>query len=142
MSTIYIKDCAHTEETSEVDPKDPWSRASTHTTHFIEGISLNEKTYESLDLDYTPEAGVLYFLLWATYGTGDSFGHDSGNIVFVDLFKTEVDAEECKHNLERASDYSITLKSASGKSYAFSVPWIGYFESLENVEIKKFKIGT
>lgn len=143
MSVLYIQDESYTEKTTSEPPEneDPYYRDSTHTTHSIQGISLKKRGSrynETLELDYQPDADALHYLVYALYSTGDSFGHDSGRIEFIDLFKTESDANDCHELLKKAKDGSARIKSGGGKAYTFSVPWIGYFDRLESIEIESF----
>lgn len=141
-STVFIQDDAIAEVTREAT-EDQWDYDDTHTSHSVRGISFTLKDYEdSLDLDYEPIVGKDYYLLWATYSTGDSFHTETGCIVFIDLFKNKEDANECVKTLKQNSTgeyvYSTTLKSGNGKPWTFSIPWNGFFESLEEIHVEKF----
>lgn len=133
--------------TREADHTDEWDRDDTDRENSIEGIS---KTGGYLDgtvsFDLVPDKP--YYLLYGIYSTGDSFGHDSGRIEFVDLYESEAFAKDMQKRLEthdqknsgynvRNPQWSVKLKTESGKRYDFHVPWLGYFEALEYVEIKE-----
>jgi hypothetical protein len=126
------------------DSDDEWSRDSYSTSHSIQGFKVVPGTkYSDIPLDYEPAYGELYYLLYAVYSTGDSFGHDPGNsIEFIWLYnKDQVHiAQENLHRIEksqRAENGQVSLLGPDGKTeYKIYAPWHGYFESLDFVEIE------
>jgi hypothetical protein len=111
-------------------------RGTTSTSHMIKGFvaTHDEKSYRDFPVDFEPQYGVAYYLLYAIYSTGDSFGHDEGaEIEYYGLFKPdEVEAGKRLMAALKANkkEYSIEFE---GKSY--HCPWTGYFESLDELEL-------
>ena len=129
-------------ETSESDPDDKYDRANTDTDRSIHGFKVvNEDTYSDFPVDFLPEYGIPYLLLYAVWSTGDSFGHDSrSHIEYYGLFRadqaefvTRLKAflEAQKRELDDEYD---EMREFEGKKYCF--PWNGYFDSLSEVEIE------
>ncbi len=145
--SLRIEDEQLRRETSEPDPDDRWDRASTQTDHSIVGFNAapeTEEKYYDLVIPYEPQYNEEYFLLYAVYSTGDSFGHDEGaGIEYIGFYReNQLDvAQENQRNIEqhlRSKDddsYSLKLKSPEGKEFDQHAPWVGYFESLDLVEI-------
>ena len=150
LYSIKVEDDLSGHETSEADPKDNWSRASTHTEHNIVGFKVrSEPQYGDVMVPYEPERGVDYYLLYVVYTTGDSFGHDSGQgIEYIGLYtKDELHiAQENEQRIEAHNhgNYETKLQllmpnfwHGSGTSdFDIYVPWQGYFESLDYVSIE------
>lgn len=142
--SIEIIDDSFRTETSAADPNDSWDRGNTQTDHNIEGFyAADEKEgkYYDLVLPYEPEFNKEYYLLYAVYSTGDSFGHDEGaGIEYIGLYKeSEISiARENKRKIEEfdGNDYHIMMKDPNGKEFQQGTPWQGYFEHLNYVDIK------
>ena len=111
-------------------------RGTTTTSHQIKGftVSRDEKSYRDFPVDFEPQYGLAYYLLYAIYTTGDSFGRDHGaGIEYYGLFKPEeVEAGKRLMAALKANkkEYSIEHE---GKTY--HCPWTGYFESLDELEL-------
>lgn len=143
--SVQIIDDLYCQATSEPDPEDSWDRASTSTSHNIVGFHAapeEEGKYYDLVLPYEPMYEKEYFLLYAVYSTGDSFGHDEGEGIEYIGFYREDQLEIARENQRKiegqdlhSNSYSLALKSPEGKEFDQHTPWIGYFESLDLVEI-------
>lgn len=105
-------------ETSEVDPDDEWSRASTSTDYSINGISLVEEKDKSFDcsgafVPFVDSNLETVYLVTVVYSTGDSFGNDKGyGIEFIKVFKTEEKAERCKKQIQANADLHNELSNS------------------------------
>lgn len=142
MTNIRILECTRTQETSTPDSDDKWDRADTSTSHDIKGFEISEK-YFDLTIDFTPEYGIVYFLLYGVYSSGDSFGHDAGyGIEFLGLYEKHKTADL---NLKRVEALTVgtrpaprvTLLTDFGIDYEIYVPWFGYFERLDYLRIEQ-----
>lgn len=126
---------------------DEWSRDSYATEHNIVGFKSAPDAankYYDLTVPYRPEDDEVYYILYAVYTTGDSFGSDPGRgIEFIGFYtKDQLDvAEENMRTIEkndasRSEGFSIKLKTPDGKkTFSQSCGWKGYFESLDYVNI-------
>lgn len=113
-------------------------------------------SYGAVPVDFKPEFGIPYFLLMATYQTGDTFQSSSGNEEIIFLYKDAAKAKEALDILKEHakvyeelhgwsskkkikpdwfSEYSVEIPANEGV-FKFSPPWNGYFERLEGIEIK------
>lgn len=104
---------------------DRWSRDSTEATVSIEDVCFlrDEDGYQRLGTKQHIVAGDRVYLVYAVYTTGDSFGSDGGNVELLSVFKDRAEAEESKEHYSKVRDYSV--------------PWNGYFESLDELEIEE-----
>ena len=127
---------------------DEWSRDSYDTAHDIAGFKCaaeSENKYYDLTVPYYPEDDTAYYVLYAVWTTGDSFGTDPGRgIEFIGFYKEDqLDvANENMRKIEsddfnsKSESFSIKLKTPDGtQTYDQSCGWKGYFESLDYVQI-------
>jgi len=126
---------------------DDWSRDSYSTDHNIVGFKAYPdaaQSYFDLTVPYRPEDDETYYVLYAVYTTGDSFGSDPGHgIEFIGFYtKDQYDiAEENMRTIERddgkrSENWSVTLKTPDGQgTFKQHCGWKGYFESLDFVDI-------
>jgi len=144
LHSIEITDESYSEEMREPQD-DGWDRGDSSVSHNITGFRAapeKEGKYYDLVVPYEPEFGVTYYVLYAVYSTGDSFGHDSGAGIEFIGFYTEDELDVAKENLRKvetsrqAEDYSVILKVPSGsRTFDQHTPWVGYFESLDYADI-------
>ncbi len=143
LYSIEVEDDLHGHDTSKADPDDKWSRASTHTEHNITGFKVrSEIQYGDVMVPYEPEIDVDYYLLYVVYSTGDSFGHDSGNSVeYIGLY-TKEELHIAKENQQRIETHNrgkretkLQLLMPNTSDFDIYVPWHGFFESLDYVNI-------
>lgn len=140
MVSIKIIKTSYIEETSTPDSSDEWDRGNTETTHGIEGFEVESK-WTDLTVDFEPKYDLTYFLLYAVYSTGDSFGHDeAAGIEFLGMFENYETAELNMKRVEAMTNFgSCTLLTDFGMNYDMYVPWFGYFESLNYIRIQKIQ---
>lgn len=132
---------SYTDQTREPYENDGWDRGDTETTNIIHSFKIIDDDYNDGIIKFDPKYDRPYFLLYVVYGTGDSFGSDSGKIWFVDLYENMETAQANQKIIQdHGEDFSITLLSEyeEGKltKYETSAPWIGYFEWLQDVCIE------
>lgn len=142
---IAIESSTSTEVTRERD-LDEWDADDLrNSTDFI-GIRVIEDEKEFFDLvtrfDIVPDRE--YYLVVGFYSTGDSFHVEEGVFELVELFETYEKARACgkklKDHYEKESEGSVIIETETGDSYKFYPPWIGYFESLERVDIVNLRL--
>jgi hypothetical protein len=108
--------------TYQGNPDDQYDRDSTDADVTILSASLvDDDKFNVLGTDEECNIGDKIYLVWATYSTGDSFGSDGGQYELLSVTKDKQTAEEKEAYYGNIDD--------------FSVPWIGYFESLEGIHI-------
>lgn len=124
-------------ETSEADPNDNWSRASTAADISVSGVEIADNYFDiALPAEYDPSKPL--YLLWADYATGDSFGTDDNQFEAVDLFQDLENAERARLQLLCTEPNGYTRDD--GTHIAYHAPWIGYFEKLNDLYVKKVEI--
>jgi len=167
MTNIKILDEARTYVTDPANPDDKWDRDNTATEHDIRGFRVvGEQNYYDLSVDFEVDPTRPYFLVYAIYSTGDSFGHDDGCIEFVGLYESldvahenaqrlkihnetyrqwndpwytpskQMSMAELKKLEKNFEPYSVQLVTKDGTDYKMNVPWHGYFEHLDEVEVE------
>lgn len=145
---VEIIDDTHRHNTSEIDPDDSYDRPNTITDHNIVGFRAaleSDDKYYDLAVSFEPNFKTTYYVLYAVYSTGDSFGQDDHiGIEFIGFYtENELDvANRNMHTIETHTglghDYkfSIMLRTPNdGRNFEQTVPWTGYFEHLDYVNI-------
>ena len=140
---LHLEYSSHTEETSEVDPDDDWSRASTQTYWDIKGISLSSKDGEyALPAGFPVEVGDEVHVLYVVYSTGDSFGHDDG--AYLEVLSFHKKSEVAFKNLAAVESYmgssELAIEFDNGEILKRQVSWDGYFESLDFARVGTYKV--
>jgi hypothetical protein len=111
-------------ETSTPDPDDRWDRASTHTDWRVSDMfSITSDKYGAVPINFVPKSGVANYIVYYIYSAGDSFGHDSQyGCEIHGIYETAQEAEKERKRLSEVTDHSV--------------PWNGYFESLDLLEVR------
>jgi len=145
LHDIEIIDESYGETIREPQEDDNWDRGDSSTDHNITGFrAAPEETsrYYDLIVPYEPEFDTTYYVLYAVYTTGDSFGYDSGAGIEYIGFYTKDELAVAKANLHKietnknTEGFSIKLKTPDGgKTFDQHTPWVGYFESLDYADI-------
>jgi hypothetical protein len=97
---------------------------------------------ESIDVGFEPVTGAEVFLVVVTYGTGDTFGHSSGNVSIVGCYEEEAHSDSIAADIRFDDDNSRYGEMKKGRKERFSgyKAWTGYFESLEGVEVHRLRL--
>lgn len=128
--------------TEHADPEDSWDRDNTdgqiqgvYAYHVTDsepksyfGMGFGEGTY---DVDASP--GDVVHVVIAQYSTGDTFGRDGCQISVMDVFKDNFEAVSLYKTLRDVGKRDHGVKH-NGREYY--IPWTGYFESLEDLDIR------
>ena len=104
VTYITVVDDSYTEVTDEADPNDEWSADSTDTSHYIWGIKIHPK-YGNIECSFDVVPNKTYYLLYYLYGSGSSFGTDSGQIEFVCLYQDKKLADKSCQALNDAYNH-------------------------------------
>lgn len=134
---IHIDYDVETTNLGGEDPDDRWSRDSTRSTYEVTGAWIGDGKRGDCPITYC-EPGDKIYVVWADYTTGDSFGSDS-SIEFLAAFKNRSRAEACKRRADEKNGYEdgwdIDVFLDGEESYRVHIPWLGYFEHLNSVNI-------
>lgn len=106
-----------------------WDRDDTYTEWFISDIvrKQTQNSYHALPVAFDVNVGDRVFLVYATYSFGDSFGHDeNGGLELCGFYQTQEEAEAEKLRLAAIDDHSV--------------PWNGYFNHLNQLEVKEVQV--
>ena len=119
-----------------------WGSWEENTCNHVEGIRLaKENDYSDVVADFEVKSGDIVYLVFAEYGSGDSFGHSSGNIEYIAVFKTKEKADFLKYSLEQRekkkddNKFTFEYETESGTIIQNHCPWDGYFERLEGITV-------
>lgn len=136
--------------TREGDPNEQYDGDDVDNSHSIYGFKLAKSYGGDITLTYEPQFDRDYFLLYYLWSTGDSFSYESGKIEFVDLYETSEEAELAKKKIEQHYETRNTpgnkrtngpiIKYSNGTKAELTVPYYGYFESLESVEVQTIRL--
>lgn len=138
MTRIRVNADSYTEQVTE-PTGDDWDWGETVTDHCINNFQVvKENEHSHLVVNLDPKPGVPYYLLYAVYSTGDSFGWDAGKCIeFIELYQSFEKAEENMDKLNCDQSSEVKIESETGEVYNFFIPWNGYFESLDHVGVEK-----
>ena len=114
-----------------------WSASSSHT--LIKTVEMTED-YPDVVAPFDLKTGDDAYVVWVIWSSGDSFGHESGAFAeAIGIFKDAKAAFELSNHIERTDWRKInTLKLTTSDGQQFNtgwVPWSGYFESLDSVQV-------
>lgn len=131
--------------TSEADPDDDYSSDSTFCHHDIKGFKVVDSSkFNHLLVDFEPVINEDYYLLYAVYSTGDSFGcDDSSGIEYFGLYKQDqlATADKNLESIKKSADNGqMTLTGIDGQTVQLQCPWGAIFEVFEWAEIKKVQL--
>lgn len=126
MTKVCIKTSIYYNNDGE-DSNERYSYRGT-TSGSVDEIFVSDNdydfSYEGLETDLEPP----FYVVYATYMSGDTFGSD-WNAVIVGA---EKEYDKAKELLNEATEASSFGELSNG----FYIPWIGYFEHLETLEIE------
>lgn len=113
-----------------INPEDRWSSHEDEYRYFdLEGVWLDREEapwlIESVDVNFKPKKGQFVYVLVVIYSSGGTFGKSYGNGCIVGIYEKPEEAAKIEETI-----YNGTY---SDNNYA---PWVGYFETLENVKIE------
>lgn len=122
------------------DPSDRWDRDDTDGS--IDSVNAyyvddtEDRGYRGMgwgdgDYDVDAKPGDIVHIVLAQYSTGDTFGRDGCQVSVMDVFKDNHDAVSLYMALKDVTDFSV---KHNGREYY--IPWVGYFESLDYLDIK------
>lgn len=93
---------------------------------------------QSVDVDFEPKVGQIVFPIIVQYGSGDSFGHSSGNTTIAAVVDTPEKAMAVRdaiyHDSEKNGSSFASIEVEGLSIYPGS--WKGYFENLEAVIVE------
>jgi hypothetical protein len=113
--------------TREPDETDQWDNGSSDGQVTVTECRLATfDTYNALPVSFSVKRGDIVWLVWAQYSTGDSFGSYGGQYELCGAFASEADAGKEAARLTSVTDYSV--------------PWNGYFESLDFIKVEPFEV--
>jgi hypothetical protein len=142
MTHLYVKiisNCIH----SFYEEREWGSWEETWENH-LDGISLDKDRFyypESVPTDFEVAKGDIVYVVWAEYSGGNSFGSGDRNYTdVIHIFKDQDLAWNAHRILESPvgeeyKNWTIKFKSDSGKEISYCRPWLGYFESLDDVHV-------
>lgn len=144
---IDVEYDSYTNTTREPNDDDSWDRGNTSTSHSVTGLKLVEAGgYKTAEVLFKPVKGKTYYLLYASYSTGDTFGYDDGkNFEVIGVYRRRDVAErnekllrEMKKNRRGLIPLSV---EGSQEKHEYYIPWDGYFERLDYLRIESFELS-
>jgi hypothetical protein len=135
-----------------------WEEAYTNR---FKGILRDDKYPDACTSSEIESSNEPFYLVWVEYSTGDSFGRsERGRVEVIDIFEKGEDADKVAAAIEEHDKLRSKFNARwgderreipneikveiSGGTYALpDIPWSGYFESFDAVNIEtisKFSI--
>ena len=128
----------------EGDSGDPYDGNDTWEEHDPQAFEI-VKDYGDVVLPSDVRPGDEVYLVYAIYNTGDSFSHQDGCLQIIDAFVSQDAANACRELAEKYDpcsnyDYSFEYANDVGAWCRHPCAWLGYFESLTGIYIKKLMV--
>jgi hypothetical protein len=128
---IYLEADSYSTVTYEADTDDKWDRDSTERTWSFGKISASSG-FDYIETDRDFQIGQKLFLIVAVWSSGDSFGYDGGE--YMEIFAVYDDVNLAVEAEKLLSETTIPLILPEGFEVRY-LPWRGYFEKLDYVQI-------
>ncbi|HET8688511.1 MAG TPA: hypothetical protein VFM18_18010 [Methanosarcina sp.] len=138
--------CDHSEQVDHSDEPYDYSWSESYSNYFDRITKTDE--YPDVVSMHDFKAGDQAYLVWAEWSSGDSFGHgDRNNVEALGVFMHKHDAEnfaqvlrETRSNKSESGNFSWT--SSEGQIVETGcLPWCGYFETLDNINVELVSVG-
>lgn len=145
ITHLRLQHTGYESVTREADPTDDWDRNDTATDWTVgEVYRVAASCYDTVSVPFDVPVGTTVYPVYAIWSSGDSFGHDDrGHFEFIDVFTTEQKAKDCIKSLNGddrdGEKYTCSYIREDGARIQFSRPWVGYFESLDELTYE-FKV--
>ncbi len=147
VQDVYVIASSQTIVTRPRRENDPWDQDDTSTSWNLVGISTDKEKFgykERVSVNFDIDPREHYYLLYAVYSTGNSFGNAIGyHFEAIDLYKCPKKAREALKIIEDNEDCVISnqkktleLLTEDGKVHEYTIPWQGYFEGLDYVKVE------
>ena len=116
----------------------------------VKGVSISSRgrwsglahDEEKINVGFEAEAGTPLYILWMTYGSGDSFGHGDGYGEILWVFKNADVAKRALATFQANADqYSIPIKDDAGNAVTLHNPGSGYFECVNSLQVDTFLLS-
>lgn len=146
--TYYAYNVEHdsyTQVTREADPNEEYDGDDQQTDWTIGNkITLANDANCDVVAPFKALDGETLYLVYAIYGTGDSFSYDdNGCCDFIALYKTRAKAEAlvakitAENENKKEQPMSMTYQDEAGQMHRILCGWNGYFETLTTCEVKE-----
>ena len=146
--TVYHIHVIHDSDKVKSHPKSHLSERSL-TSWSIDGLELVPETEAYDVMTLAPiKNGEEYYLLYAVYSTGDSFGWDrDDSIEFFGIYTNKELAEENMVTLRDSNSHDVMLKRELADGSVVEddkdfIPWIGWGTSLSYLEVMPLYVTT
>lgn len=129
--------CTH----SEREDVEWGSWSESYDNYFNSITKTKEGGYPDITSSIEIKEGEDCFVVWAEWSSGDSFG--SGDRNYVEPLAVFKDPESCRTFVtacNRNKDYSFKVATQDGQVIEVYAGWVGYFESLNNINIEQTTI--
>lgn len=127
----YTNNCVH-----DYHDGQQWGSWERDHDFSLDRVSLT-KGSTPFTVDYPVVAGDTVYVLYIRYSTGDSFGRSDGEAEILWVFKDAKTGFEALNKFEKnEKEFQITIKTDSGMNLDLYNPAAGYFEHLEDIDLK------
>lgn len=135
---VYIDQTVESSYQSE----EQWGEWSNECNNRLEAV-VKADSFPDVISPFNFMPGDKCYVVWAEYSTGDSFGHGyRDSTVSLGIFKDQLVAEELKQALEKHTEPLFLFTTSDGQTHKEGfLPWMGYFEHLEEIHVTEMKIS-
>ena len=118
---------------------DRWDNGDRKRVWTVEGLKIGEDEHRLEIADAVP--GDYLHLVYAVWDTGDSFGRYEGNYMeCFAVYRTYEKAQAAQQTLYAADDknHRAIIVLEDGTEMSYYIPWFGYFDCLNYIQIESF----
>lgn len=133
------KTCTHNEHSSE--PYGEWKESYDNR---LDSVARKSKEYPDVTSIHDIPEGEDAWVVWIEWSSGDSFGWaDYGCTDVIGIFRkqdyhaAEELAEQIRTKTKKDGGFAYQFHTSDGQTFTGCASWIGYFDSLENVNIDR-----
>lgn len=137
---IYVNTCEY--QISYEHDGQEWGSWSAEHEFSVSGVHKGKiDGGEAINVCFNYDVGDTVYVLYMRYGSGDSFGHASGNGEVLWVFREKILAEKALERVENAScSHSVTVYDEALNEFRINNPASDYFSNCEGVYIEEFVV--
>lgn len=149
MTHLYVKIEKHCVHSYREDRE--WGSWEESYRNSLEGVSLDKDHYywaNSCPVDFEVKKGDVVYVIWAEYSSGDSFGRgerNSTDVVHVfmnkdlarEAYQSLLNTPVKEHDKDWYDSWNAKFMSDSGEEIIYHRPWLGYFDSLDEIHVEE-----
>ena len=118
-----------------------WGRSYSSTIDKVYKLKDKDNGPFNSETFLVPDNSSEVYVVYMFYDTGDSFGQETGRIDILHCSNNEESANKlAKYITDNSDEYTIKFVDDFGRAISIDNRGAGYFESITNIEVKRYHI--